>query len=259
MKAGNNKKILMLASRGQSTDILYQVLNREYEVIQVILEEHESKKVFLKRRIRKLGLMQVAGQVLFQMLIVPLLRAMSSSTTDEILAKSGLSETAIPIEMIREVSSINNPEVAELIASTQPDVIIVNGTRIISKRILSTIKCPVINMHAGITPKYRGVHGAYWALVNKDLEHCGVTVHLVDAGVDTGDVLYQATIQVDKNDNFTTYPLKQLAKGIPLMMTAVENVFNGEVKAFSPPGKSAQWYHPTIWQYLYYRFSRGIK
>ena len=41
-------------------------------------------------------------------------------------------------------------------------------------------------MHAGITPQYRGVHGGYWAVVNNDPEHCGVTIHFVDKGIDTG-------------------------------------------------------------------------
>lgn len=249
----------MLASSGQSTDILFQVLDREHKVTQVIMEEHESKKVFLKRRIRKLGLIQVAGQILFQILVVPLLRATSSSTQKKILEKSGLSDAGIPAETIKEVVSVNHPDVAKIIAIAKPDVIVVNGTRIISKKILSAVECPVINMHSGITPGYRGVHGAYWALVNNDLPHCGVTVHLVDAGVDTGEVLYQATIQVDKQDNFTTYPLKQLTQGIPLMLTAIQNIFDGEVNPFSPGGNSAQWYHPTIWQYLYYRFTRKVK
>jgi folate-dependent phosphoribosylglycinamide formyltransferase PurN len=61
-----------------------------------------------------------------------------------------------------------------------PDLVIVNGTRIISKKVLSSINSKFVNIHVGITPKYRGVHGTYWALVNNDVENSGVTVHFVD-------------------------------------------------------------------------------
>jgi folate-dependent phosphoribosylglycinamide formyltransferase PurN len=67
-----------------------------------------------------------------------------------------------------------------------PDLVIVNGTRIISKKVLSSINSKFVNIHVGITPKYRGVHGTYWALVNNDVENSGVTVHFVDEGIDTG-------------------------------------------------------------------------
>ena len=114
-------------------------------------------------------------------------------------------------------------------------------------------------MHAGITPMYRGVHGAYWALINNDSENCGVTVHLVDEGVDTGNVLYQANISVNRRDNFATYPLKQLAKGMPLLIMAVQQALSNTLSSYERSGKSVQWYHPAIWEYLYHRIFRGIK
>ena len=60
----------------------------------------------------------------------------------------------------------------------------VNGTRIISSRVLDSIGCPIINTHAGITPRYRGVHGGYWALAEGHPEEVGTTVHLVDKGIE---------------------------------------------------------------------------
>jgi methionyl-tRNA formyltransferase len=46
------------------------------------------------------------------------------------------------------------------------------------QRKYSSINSKFVNIHVGITPKYRGVHGTYWALVNNDVENSGVTVHL---------------------------------------------------------------------------------
>jgi methionyl-tRNA formyltransferase len=69
----------------------------------------------------------------------------------------------------------------------------------------------------GITPEYRGVYGAYWALLNNDVENCGVTIHKVDKGIDTGALIKQAVIQIGNRDNFKTYPVHQYGVAIGLM------------------------------------------
>ena len=63
---------------------------------------------------------------------------------------------------------------------------------------LGSLGCPVVNVHAGITPRYRGVHGGYWALAERHPEWVGTTVHLVDPGIDTGAILAQATFDVSR-------------------------------------------------------------
>ena len=114
-------------------------------------------------------------------------------------------------------------------------------------------------MHVGITPKYRGVHGGYWALVKNDSENCGVTIHFVDAGIDTGEVIFQQRITVTNKDNFVTYPLLQLSEGIPYMKKALQDIIKGQIVTKKNPQESFLWYHPTIWQYLYHRVINGKK
>ncbi len=252
------KKILLLAGHGSSTNIVFHALSKEFKTVHAILEQKEKTSVFLKRRIKKLGYLEVGGQILFQLIIVPVLNVFSSRH-QTILKSQGMDAHDIPATDKTEVLSINDSVVADLLAEITPDVVVVNGTRIISKRILSKINCPIINMHAGITPMYRGVHGGYWALVNKDEAHCGVTVHLVDAGVDTGDVIDQALIQVDNKDNFLTYPIKQLQVGIPVLIKSINQVFEGTLQTRPVEGNSMQWYHPTIWLYLYNLIFKGVK
>lgn len=252
-----NKTIVLLAGKGDSTNIIYHHLARLYNIDAVILEEKETKKVFLKRRIKKLGLLTVFGQVLFQLLMVPILNFFYKKQLAQIAIDNGMNDSAIPQEKILEVRSINEGTVAQKLTEMQPDLIVVNGTRIISKKILSSVNCHFINTHAGITPMYRGVHGGYWAMLKNDARNCGVTVHLIDTGVDTGDVVYQSVIKPDKHDSFVTYPLKQLATGLPLLVKAINDSHTGVLKCFKPVGKSSLWYHPTLWGYLYHFFVRG--
>ena len=255
----NNKKIILLAGSGQSTNIIYNAINQKFGVSTVIIEAPESSKVYFKRRIKRLGILTVIGQILFLVSIPKLLRLLSKKRLNSILTDNKLNDTEIPQSKIKTVKSVNSKETIETIVSLQPDLIIVNGTRIISKKVLQSTKCKFINTHAGITPMYRGVHGTYWALVNDDLQNSGVTVHFVDEGIDTGNIIAQKQVIPHKKDNFTTYPMLQLSSGIILLLNAIENYFSNNINTLEEKGESKLYYHPTIWSYLYNRIVKNVK
>ena len=133
------------------------------------------------------------------------------------------------------VESANSPGTIELLRELQPDVVVVAGTRILSKALLISVPATFINWHAGITPLYRGVHGGYWSLVEERADECGVTVHLVDAGIDTGGGLAQARIRPTLRDNFVTYPYLQLGAALPLLASAVRDAIGRSVVPVEPP------------------------
>jgi folate-dependent phosphoribosylglycinamide formyltransferase PurN len=253
------KTIVMLSGKGFSSNAVYHAINAVYPVAKVIVEEKVNKKEFLKRRIKKLGFITVAGQVLFQAIIVRLLDAVSKKRVRQLTEELALDGSEIPAAVVSNVPSVNDDAVIVMLQQLNPDLVIVNGTRIISKKVLASVSCRFINTHAGITPKYRGVHGTYWALANRDAENSGVTVHLVDAGIDTGSVLYQARVAPSKKDNFVTYPLLQLAAGIPLLKRAVADALAGNISTSTGTAESMLWSHPTIWQYLYNRIVKKVK
>jgi len=238
---------------------MYNAINDEFGVQQVIFESNVSRLTFLKRRIKRIGLIKTFGQVIFQFILSPFLQRISITRANQIIRENNLDVSDIPCNKVFKVNSINEKKSIERIRKMKPDVIIVNGTRIISSKILKSTEAIIVNTHAGITPKYRGVHGGYWALVNKDLENCGVTVHLIDEGIDTGGILYQEKIIITDKDNFTTYPLLQLNKGIHLMKKTLLNVKEGKLMHKVNISESKLWYHPTAWEYLYYRLILRVK
>lgn len=252
-------KIVILGRKGIVTNIVYHSIQKTFGVSSVIIEEKEKTLVFLKRRIKKLGLWTVFGQLLFMIFGVKFLYFISKNRRTEILEENKLDNSDIPSEKIIHVSSINAQETINTLKILNPDLVIVNGTRIISKKVLGAINSKFINTHAGITPQYRGVHGAYWALLKNDKKNCGVTVHYVDAGIDTGEIIYQATIEPKATDNFTTYPLLQIAEGVKILNKAIEDSINNSVNPNVKVGESNLWFHPTIWQYLYYRITQKTK
>lgn len=172
-----------------------------------------------------------------------------------------LIDQKIPESKVSYVKSINSDFSRKLIENDHSNYIIVSGTRIIQKKILSIKNKKFINIHAGITPRYRGVHGAYWALINQDFLNLGVTLHYVDFGVDTGAVIAQSRIE-KRGNNFITFPVIQLAEGIELLIKFLDNTFNSKNFTFSDYSTnldSRQYFHPTFWFYIYNSWFKGIK
>jgi len=254
-----DKRIILLAGKWDTTPIVYNFLQDHFGVEKVLLEEGVPRREFLKKRIKKLGWITVSGQVLFQVFIGKLLNKTSRKRINEIAREYSLTRKPIPGEKIIYLSSVNSDNCLSELQQLQPDLVIVHGTRIISKKILNGVKATFINIHAGITPRYRGSHGAYWALANNDAEHCGVTVHMVDAGIDTGNVLFQERIPVTRKDNFATYSYLQLAVGLQLLKKAMEQFFEKKLTPVENKLNSALWHHPTLWGYLSRRIFKGVK
>ena len=249
----------MLVDRSDLSRIMYHGIAQYYPIAKVIMEDSPSKKVLIQKRIKRLGLLRVAGQLIF-MVFSKLTRPFLQKRVEAIMNDYQATDAPYSEEKLVEVSSINAPETIALLQKIQPDVVVVNGTRIISEEVLDAVNARFINTHTGITPKYRGVHGGYWALTQDDAKNCGVTVHLVDKGIDTGGILYQTTIGVTKEDSFNTYPYLQVLEAVPLMVQAIEDVFKGTLKTLSREDlESRIWTHPTIWEYLKYRITLGVK
>ncbi|MEO8822852.1 MAG: formyl transferase [Ginsengibacter sp.] len=255
----NKKKLVMLAGKGLSTNILYNSLKEEFEILSILLEDPVPIIQFIKKRIKKIGLGKVAGQIIFQLSIAKYLQWSSSRRKKEILKDFGLDDSPLPEQKIIHLKSINDSETILILQKLRPDLAIVNGTRIISEDVLNSIPVKFLNIHAGITPKYRNVHGAYWAIVNNDLGNCGVTVHLVDKGIDTGKIIYQRKIEINRKDNFATYPLLQLAEGIIYLKKAIRDIFDNKTIYLTNNLESKIWHHPTFWQYLYNRIVHNKK
>lgn len=255
-----NKKIVLLSSACFSTTALYNHINPRYPIDTIIIEQPMRGAALAKRRFKRLGFFRTSGQVLFSLFIVPVINSFSRKRVKAIIAQYGFDQTPLPEAKTRNVVSANDEASIQLLQELKPDIVLVNGTRILSKKLLDSTPAVFINMHTGITPQYRGVHGGYWALVQNDVANCGVTVHLVDKGVDTGAVLYQARIQTTSKDNFITYPYLQFGEGIPLVLRSVEDALHNKLNPVVPSGnKGKLWYHPTIGQYLYHRLFRNKK
>ena len=254
------EKIVFLGSKSDSTKFVFNGLKKHVDFSAVIIEDPPKKINLFQKKLKKLGWLETLGQILFIVFASKIIHVLSKRKRKRLLHELNLDSSQIDPEITCFVESVNSTRSIEILKEINPDLVIVNGTRIIAKKVLNAISGVFINTHVGITPKYRGVHGGYWALVNNDKRHFGVTVHIIDAGIDTGEVLYQKVILPTSSDNFSTYPLLQTAAGIKLVLKVIENGKAGELHPTqSITNESKLWHHPTLWGYLYLRIVKGIK
>ncbi|MGH6737378.1 MAG: formyl transferase [Methyloceanibacter sp.] len=222
------RRIVVLVAEGELANIVVNHLASRFGPITVLKEEPESKRAILRRRTRLVGPVYACGQALCGILL-KIVAKRSRARIREICAEHGLAAGApVDVEIV-SVGSVNSEACRRALKEIDPQVVAVYGTRIIGKQALAAVACPFINYHAGITPKYRGQHPAYWARVENDADHAGMTIHLVDEGVDTGAVLYQAPVRFAPGDNITTYQFVQMAAALPLFVRAIEDALTGRL------------------------------
>lgn len=96
-----------------------------------------------------------------------------------------------------EVSSVNSREVLDVLEKIKPKILVVWGNSILKPNILATAE-KVLNLHMGLCPYYRGSVANQYALINDEPERLGATIHYVEEGVDTGDVIETLNADVSK-------------------------------------------------------------
>lgn len=245
-------KIIILARDCDSTNVVYNYLVKYFDIDAVVFEKPIPRKRQFLNRAKRLGYLNALSQVIFFLCIAPVIKSFSQKRKSEIFKEYDLDETGPPEKIIKRIRYANTEEGRSLLKQINPDLIIVNGTRIISKKTLESVPATFINIHTGITPAFRGVHGGYWAMAKGKKEMFGTTIHYVDTGVDTGGIIEQVFIAPPKKDNFYTYPYLQYATVLPVLKQVIQSFVDGNKPPTKPPvtSDSELWFHPTIFQWL---------
>ena len=93
-----------------------------------------------------------------------------------------------------EVDSINSAESVRLLREHKIDLLVYAGAGILKKPLIAAALLGVLNAHMGLLPPYRGMNVAEWSAWNRDPVGC--SIHLIDTGIDTGDILLVRTVDV---------------------------------------------------------------
>jgi len=98
--------------------------------------------------------------------------------------------------------NINNEVFLEVLEAYNCDLFVsMSFNQIFKSKIINMPKYGTINCHAGLLPYYRGRNVLNWVLIN-DEDHFGITVHYVDEGIDTGDIILQRSFPITDEDHY---------------------------------------------------------
>jgi len=139
------------------------------------------------------------------------------------------------------INDINTDEMAARIRVLSPDFIfVVYYDKILSPTIFNIPKEGSINLHLADSERYRGCYPTTYAIINGDAEY-GVTIHYIDKGVDTGNIIARAVFGLD--DDWTGEDLYYAAsgEGYGLFERNIDSILSGDIGSV-PQGLSGE-YH----------------
>ena len=120
--------------------------------------------------------------------------------------------------------NINNKASVEFVKSLNVDYIVYAGGGILKKRFINSAKKGVLNIHSGPLPHIRGMNACEWSLFYG--LYPTVTIHYIDAGIDTGNVLKSYIVNVEKNDSIDSIRGKCAVKGIEGLVDVANMIKN---------------------------------
>lgn len=116
------------------------------------------------------------------------------------------------------------------IAQRRPDLLVVVAYgQILPKRLLEIPVYGAVNVHASLLPKYRGPAPIQWAIINGESE-TGVTTMLMDAGLDTGEILMRSAMAIDPEDTAGTLHDKLAHAGGDLLKQTIAAMTAGTLR-----------------------------
>lgn len=109
----------------------------------------------------------------------------------------------------------------------KPDVIIIYSmSQLLKKNIFTIPKYETINLHPSLLPKYRGPNPWFWQYYNME-KRFGITLHFIDKGEDTGDIIYQEELDVPLGmKSPTMHDIMIGGLGLKMIFKALENLEN---------------------------------
>ena len=124
---------------------------------------------------------------------------------------------------------IREPEAVEKIRSLQPDLIVVAAFgQILPQELLDIPRLGCVNIHASLLPGLRGAAPIQWAVINGDAES-GVTLMQMNAGLDTGDILFQEKVAIGPQETGESLYEKLAELGGQMIVRYLPAIESGDI------------------------------
>lgn len=235
--------------------VIESVLQAGLNIEGVVLQQWGIKQKYRRFRsyVRKHGLVTVVFSKTADYVDSKLMSGSGSTHVEPV--EHVLSKYSVPIF---RVPTLNGKETLTCLDRLKPDVILLGGVGVVSAKVIERASKGVLNAHAGIVPEYRGSYVVRWALLAGD--PIGITVHMVDSGIDTGAVLSITRVNLPKTRSLIAIDKYIDGQRAELLVKESKRILAGGIDpmpqqshsdhplySVMPPGKLLRTYR-LVWQ-----------
>jgi methionyl-tRNA formyltransferase len=150
----------------------------------------------------------------------------------------GLKEVATPVKTLAQEfglsvfqpDKVKDPSFLEVFKKLNPDmVVLVAFGQILPKAIIDYPPLKCLNIHPSLLPKYRGAAPLNWQIIRGETK-TGVSIMIMDEGMDSGDILLQEETQLSATETFGELHDRLAQLGAELLIKSIEQMADGTAK-----------------------------
>ncbi|MEO6539734.1 MAG: formyltransferase family protein [Ferruginibacter sp.] len=158
----------------------------------------------------------------------------------------------LPAVKTLEVQNINDDSVKSFIQEIKPDLVMVSGTTLLRKNILSIpLPIGIVNLHTGLSPYIKGSPNCTnWCIAEKQFHLIGNSIMWIDAGIDSGDLLSTAIVKFTGNESLAGIHIKVMEEAHALYLGALTGIAAGNAKKVKQSSIAAgRTYYSKNWNF----------
>jgi folate-dependent phosphoribosylglycinamide formyltransferase PurN len=200
-------------------------------VTAIVVTQQAHLSIFkrFRRASKRFGLWGALSRVLLKLT----LRVIGESSRREADLARVLGKSEFPNNVpIFKTIGINSAQTQAMLRGLTPDILCVYGTYIVSDDTLSIASELALNLHTGLSPRYRGADCEFSPLHERELNFLGATVHTCTSDVDGGAIFGTAAATLEANDRLGAVFGRCVIAGTALYKRMVDDLINGrEIQA----------------------------
>lgn len=208
--------VVCLSNLGMGSDYIVSQVLRDFPTAKLIRITGENAKSLRTRKWRKIAargwLRRLEERLFYRRFFEG-----GSEQVKQLLYGSAQPPTCSAAAEL-SMAGVNDAATALLLRSLRPDILLVVGAPMLKPHIFSIPQVAAINVHFGIAPHYRGENTLFWPLYYRDYDNLGVTIHLIDHGIDSGPVLAHGFLDIAEDDTQWTVEAKAARVGAELVV-----------------------------------------
>ncbi len=158
-------------------------------------------------------------------------------------------QSGIPMSLEVPMNELNTEQVIDAVRKSAPDVVLVYGTGLIKSALLSAMPKWVINLHAGLSPYYRGGATLYWPVYFMQPQYVGYTLHIIDTQIDHGAILHQNRPEIKAGDTIHDLGCRTIVVAAADTLKLLDKIKRNDIEFHEPHSAGRVFYEADFKPY----------